>query len=435
MKRRLVWPLVILGVLGAGAAIAVALPSLPDRGTQIPTARVTKGPLKLTVNATGELRAGRSVTLVAPAVGGMLRAVQILPTGTSVKKDEVIVEFDPADQQFALNQAKTEVAEAEQEVAKMKADAAAQAAQDEVALLTARFEVRRAELDATGNEFVGAIDAQKNLLTLEEAKRRLAQLEEDIKSRAATSQASLAVALEKRNKATLAVQRAQSVIDSLQLKAPMDGIIMIKDNRDAAGNMMMWGMALPEYRAGDSVWPGRPIADVIEGGRMELRGKVDENDRANLTEGQHAKIEIDALPDQAFNAKVGAMSAQAKRADWMETSIVGRQFDISFHFDQVDPRMKAGASARVTIDGKEIADALTVPRQAIFRKNGKTHVFVKTGDRFEEREVKVVQRTESRAALEGLAEGTEVAMIDPTVARDPSSNTAASPMLGGGAGK
>jgi HlyD family secretion protein len=435
MKRRLVWPLVILGVVGAGVAMAIAVPRLPDRGTTIPTARVSKGPLKLTVNATGELRAGRSMTLVAPPVGGMLRAVQLIPTGTSVKSGDVVVEFDPADQQFALNQAKTEVAEAEQEIAKMKADAAAQGAQDQVALLTARFDVRRAQLDVTGNEFVGAIDAQKNVLSLEEAKRRLAQLEEDMKSRAQTNDASLAVSMEKRNKATLAVQRAQSVIDSLQLKAPMDGIVMIKENRDAAGNMMMWGMSLPEYRAGDSVWPGRAIADVIEGGRMELRGKVDENDRANLTEGQQARIEIDSLPEQKFSGKVGALSAQAKRADWMETSVIGRQFDISFAFDQVDPRMKAGASARVTIDGKEIPDALTVPRQAVFRKNGKTHVFVKTGDRFDEREVKVVQRTESRAALDGLPEGTEVALIDPTVARQPSTPGATAPVLGAGASK
>jgi HlyD family secretion protein len=435
MKRRLVWPLVILGVVGIGVAIAIAVPRLPDRGTTVPTARVTKGPLKLTVNATGELRAGRSMTLVAPPVGGMLRAVQLIQTGTSVKSGDVVVEFDPADQQFALNQAKTEVAEAEQEIAKMKADAAAQGAQDGVSLLTARFDVRRAQLDVTGNEFVGAIDAQKNVLSLEEAKRRLAQLEEDVKSRARTNEASLAVSMEKRNKATLAVQRAQSVIDSLQLKAPMDGVVMIKENRDAAGNMMMWGMSLPEYRAGDSVWPGRPIADVIEGGRMELRGKVDENDRANLTEGQQARIEIDSLPDQSFRAKVGALSAQAKRADWMDTSVIGRQFDISFAFDQVDPRMKAGASARVTIDGKEIPDALTVPRQAVFRKNGKTHVFVKTGDRFDEREVKVVQRTESRAALDGLPEGTEVALIDPTVARQPSTPGTTAPVLGAGASK
>ena len=213
----------------------------------------------------------------------------------------------------------------------------------------------------------------------------------------------------------------------------MDGIVMLKENRDASGGMMMWGMSLPEYRAGDSVWPGRPIADVIEGGRMELRGKVDENDRANLSEGQAARIEIDSLPDQTFKAKVGALSAQAKRADWMETSIIGRQFDISFTLDQIDPRMKAGSSARVTIDGKEIAGALTVPRQAVFRKNGKTHVFVKTGDRFDQREVQVVQRTESRAALEGLPEGTEVALIDPTIARTPSTGGASGPVLGGGA--
>jgi HlyD family secretion protein len=435
MKRRLLSPLVVLGVIGAGAAIAIALPKFPERTTAVPTARVTKGPLKLTVNATGELRAGRSVTLVAPAVGGMLRAVQLVPTGGSVKAGDVVVEFDPADQQFALNQARTEAAEADQEIAKMKADAAAQGAQDQVALLTARFDVRRAELDVTGNEFVGAIDAQKNLISLEEAKRRLAQLEEDMKSRTATNQASLAVGLEKRNKATLAVQRAQAVIDSLQLKAPIDGIVIIKENRDAVGNMMMWGMALPEYRAGDSVWPGRPIADVIEGGRMELRGKVDENDRANLTEGQTALVEIDAFPGEPFKAKVGALSAQAKRADWMETSVVGRQFDISFQFENIDPRMKAGASARVTIKGKEIPDALTVPRQAVFRKSGKTHVFVKTGDRFEEREVKVVQRTESRAALEGLPEGTEVALIDPTVARTSAENAASGPVLGSGAAK
>lgn len=435
MNRRLLWSGVTVGVIGVGAAITMAVNSLPDRAASVPTAKVTKGPLNLTVNATGELRAGRSMTLVAPPVGGMLRAVVLMPTGTSVKSGDVVVEFDPADQQFALNQARTEVAEAEQEVAKMKADAAAQSAQDEVSLLTARFDVRRAELDTSGNEFVGAIDAQKNLLSLEEAKRRLAQLEEDVKSRATTQEASLAVASEKRNKAMLAVQRAQSVIESLQLKAPIDGIVMLKENRDAAGNMMMWGMALPEYRAGDSVWPGRPMADVIEGGKMELRGKVDENDRANLSEGQVARVSIDSLPDQAFTAKVGALSAQAKRADWMESSIIGRQFDISFAFDNIDARMKAGSSAKVTIEGKEIQDTLTVPRQAVFRKNGKTHVFVKTGDRFEQREVKVVQRTESRAALEGLPEGTEVALIDPTVARTPSTPGAAGPMMGAGAAR
>ena len=93
--------------------------------------------------------------------------------------------------------------------------------------------------------------------------------------------------------------------------------------------------------------------------------------------------------------------------------------------------MKAGASAKVTIEGKVVDDALTVPRQAVFQKNGKTHVFVKTGDRFEPREVKIVNRTESRAAIEGLPDGTEIALVDPTIARTPGSSSA-SPLAAAG---
>ena len=425
---------VLVSIAAVGAAIVAAMPGLPDRGNAIPTARVAKGPLSLIVHAKGELRAGRTTTLLAPAVGGMLRAVRMVPTGTVVKSGEIVVEFDPADHQFALNQARTEVDEASQESVKMKADATAQAAQDQVALLTARFDVRRAELDVAANEFVGAIDAKKNELSLEEARRRLVQLEEDVKSRAATSQASLAVVEEKRNKATLAMQRAQATIDSLQLKAPMDGIVLVKDNRDAMGGMMFWGMPMPEYRPGDSVNPGRPVADVIEGGRMELRAKVDENDRANLAEGQPAMIEVDPIPGRKYKAKVGSLTGQARRADW-EGPTARRQFDLSFSFEEVDPRMKAGSSAKVTIEGKQIPDALTVPRQAIFQKSGKTHVFVKVGERFEQRDVKIVHQSESRAVVEGLAEHMEIALVDPTIVRTAAPGAATSPVLGSGAAR
>jgi HlyD family secretion protein len=430
MKRRLLRALIVLTVLGIGGAIAIAVPRLPDRGTTLPTARLTRGPLSLTVYAKGDLRAGRTQTLVAPAVGGMLRLVRMATTGSMVKKDDVVAEFDPADQQFALEQAKTELAEAEQEIVKTKADAAAQTAQDQVALLTARFAVRRAELDISGNEFVGAIEAQKNLLTLEEAKRALAQLEDDTKSRAATSAATLAVSQEKRNKATLAMQRAQQMIDSLVLRAPLDGVVSVKENRDAMGGMMMWGMAMPEYREGDSVWPGRPVSDVIESGRMEIRAKVDENDRANLTAGQEAIVRIDSLPGQTFKARVGDLAGLANRSDFFDGTSTVRQFDVTFRFDNPDPRMKAGSSVLIKIEGKEIKDALTVPRQAVFQKNGKTYVFAKAGDRFERRDVKILQRTESRTAIEGLAEGTEVALVDPTAPRTKSPSAPAGPVPG-----
>lgn len=433
--RRLVKALVVVAVIGLGAAIAIAVPRLPERTSSIPTARVAKGPLKLTVYSVGELRAGRTMTLVAPSVGGTLRIVTLVPTGVAVKTGDVVMEFDPADQQYALEQAKSELAEADQAILKMKADATVQAAQDEVALLTARFDVRRAELDVTGNEFISPINAQKNLLSQEEAKRRLAQLEEDVKSRSLTSQASLAVGEERRNKALLSMQRAQQVIESLVLKAPIDGVVSLKENRDASGGMFFYGMVLPEYRLGDSVWPGRPIADVIESGRMEVRAKVNENDRGNLTANQPANVYVDTLPGVTFPAKVGALSELANRASFFEAASITRMFDITFQFEQPDSRLKAGSSARVVIEGKEIPDALQIPRQAVFEKSGKTHVFVKLGDRFEQREVKIAERTESRVALSGVAEGTEIALVDPASVTGAKSTATASPMPAAGGAK
>jgi multidrug efflux pump subunit AcrA (membrane-fusion protein) len=412
---RMVWAGAVVVVLAIGATLALAVPALPDRKPDIPTTRVVRGPLRLTAYATGELRAGRTATLVAPPAGGMLRLVKLLPTGTLVKSGEVVFEIDPSDQEFALAQAKSELAEAEQQIVKMKADAAVKAAEDRVALLTARYDVRRGELDTAANDLIGAIDAQKNVLTLQEARSRLAQLEEDVKERSLTDQAALAVVLEQRNKAQLATQRAQSIIDSLVVKAPFAGTVSVKENRDAAGNFGFFGMVLPEYRQGDTTSAGRAIVDVIEAGRMEVRAKINETDRDNLQTGQIAKVQSDALPGETFTAKVGALSGLASKGNWWEVTAV-RQFDVSFTFDNPDPRLRAGSSVRLIIDGREIKDALQVPRQCVFDKAGKTFVYARVGDRYERRDVKVTNSTESRAVVTGVNEGDVVALIDPEIA-------------------
>jgi HlyD family secretion protein len=426
-RKLWLWVAIAAAVAVVGTSFALAVPSLPERRQEVPTTRVVRGPLKLTVYATGELLAGRTATLVAPPAGGTLRIVKLLTTGTAARKDEVVFEIDPADQQFALEQAKSELAEAEQQIVKIKADAAVQAAEDQVALLTARYDVRRGELNTAANDLIGAIEAQKNVLTLEEARRRLAQLEQDVKSRTATNQAALEVVLEQRNKAQLAMERAQRIIDGLVVKAPLDGIVAVKENRDAAGNFFFYGMVLPEFRQGDTTFAGRPIADVIEAGQMEVRAKINETDRDNLQSGQSAVVRSDALPGETFLAKVGALSGLASRGNFFETSAV-RQFDVRFTFDKPDPRLRAGSSVQLVIDGRVIDNALQVPRQAVFEKAGKTFVYVRGGDRFERRDVKVTNATESRAVVNGVNDGDVIALIDPEVAARRSTTSSAAPM-------
>src|SRR5437588_3138245 len=143
----------------------------------IPVATVKVGDLDLKVHTTGELRASHSMMLSAPQVGGgALQITHLLRTGTPVKKGQIVLEFDPSEQQYKLEQSRSELEQAEQEITEAKSDAAVQAAQDKVALLKARFDVRRAELEVNKNELLSSIDAKKNDLALDEAKRALAQL-------------------------------------------------------------------------------------------------------------------------------------------------------------------------------------------------------------------------------------------------------------------
>ena len=414
LRRGVLWAGAIAVAGGITAALASGSSVLPDSRPAVPTAKVIRGPLKLTVYATGELRAGRTVSLVAPPAGGALRILKLAPTGSTVKQGDVVVQFDPSDQQYNLAQARSDLAGAEQEIVKMHADNAVQASQDKLNLLTAQYDVRRAELNAAGNEFVGAIDAKKNELTLDEARQHLAQLGRDAAARVSTSDAALAVLDEKRHKAELAMQRAQSIIDHLDVTSTIDGLVSVKENRDGQ-YFFFSGMVLPEYKEGDTTASGRNIVDVIEAGRMVVRAQVTEVDRGNLQTGQSAVVEIDALPGRTYTARVGPLSTTASQGSFFQATAV-RNFDVVLNLDQPDPMMRAGSSLRVVIDGRDIKDALHVPRQAVFEKAGRNYVFLETGDRFERRDVKVLNATESRAVISGVHEGDVIALVDPDAA-------------------
>jgi multidrug resistance efflux pump len=418
--------------IAAAAIVLVVATSWPAEREDVPTAAVMRGSVKLDVHATGELRAARSVNVTAPPVGGTLRLVRLADTGASVEKGEVVLEFDPAEQEYELEQSRSQLAEAEQEIVKMRADNEAQAAQDQVDLLTARFDVRRAELDtAAGEELVGSIEAHKRQLALEEARRKLAQLEEDVKSRAETSRASLAVVEEKRTKARLATERAQQVIESLTVKAPLDGLVVIRENRDASGGFFFGGMTLPEYHAGDTVFPGRPVLDVFDASELEIRAKVDEQERANVNPGQRAAVSADALPGRTLAAKVASLSGVASRGSFFFDDVNGpaRQFDAVLRFDRGEAALKAGTSVRLVVAGIEISNVLHVPRQALFEKRGKPVVYVRSGGGFEPREVRITHRTENRVVLQGVREGEIVALVNPEEEKKPAAPVAT---MGGG---
>lgn len=430
LVRNVAIVVVVLGVVAVGVNAAVK--QFRPAEKQLPTARVKRGTLEIKVYSTGELRPTNSIGLMAPPVvgGGALQIVKLLKTGTRVNKGDIVIEFDPSEQEYKLEQARSEVAEAEQQIAKSKADAAVSVSTDKVSLLKARFDVRRAELDVSRNELLSTIDAQKNVLALNEAKRRLAQLEQDVKSRVASNAAALAVLEERKTKSLLSMQQAQQAIESMHVKASIGGVVAIKDNMDAMGGFFFSGMVLPEYREGDVVRPGRTVAEVLETADMEIKAKITENDRANVNPGQPVEVRIDAYPGMVLAGKVKSVAGLATGNWWSSDGT--RRFDASFQIEKPDQRLRSGQTAHVTIAGQEIKDALFLPRQVLFDKEGKPVMYVKNGDKFEEREVKVTHRTESQITIEGLKEGDEVALVNPEKAAAGAKAGSAQPSLGGG---
>ena len=397
-SRILIWS--GIGVLlagGIGAVVASSRVPAAATASDVPLTEVKRGDIDLRVHAGGELRASHSIMLSAPSVGGAaLQLTRLVRTGQAVKKGDVVFEFDPSEQHYKLEQNRSELLQAEQEITKAKADAAVLAAVDKVTLLKDRYSVRRAELDVQKDELLSKIDADKNELALTQAKRVLAEEEKDIESHKASGQAATYLAQEKDNKAKLGMDQAQQSLDKMRVIAPMDGLVSIQKNMDALGGFMISGMSIPDFHEGDQVQPGRSVAEVVDPNGLDLTAKIGEQDRANVQVGQPVEVHFDALPDEVFHGTVKSVGGMSVRGIFSNST--NGTFDVSVQLATQDVKFRSGLTAQIVFLGANKQKVLYLPRLAVFVKDGKRIVYVKKGNGYEQREVTIQSQNESRCS-------------------------------------
>ncbi len=328
MKKLILRLVILLVIVGASYAAFRVYQQLPQRQETVATAKVRQSDVVVRSFTRGELRAVRSATLTAPNLFGTVQVTKLAALGAFAREKDLVVEFDDAEVLSRLEEKQLELDQIDEQMKKAQADLSIRDNQDQVELLRARYAVRRADLEVKRNELISAIDAKKNLLTKEEAARRLSQLESDIKSRREQAQAELAVLREKRSKATLELNRERQRLAQVKLLAPMSGLVAVKQNRST---VMMFGMQLPDIREGDQVQPGMPVVDILDLSEMEVIAKVGELDRANLTEGQEVMMRLDAIPDKTFTGKIKSLSGTASAN--MFSSDPAKKFDVLFSID------------------------------------------------------------------------------------------------------
>ena len=377
----------------------------PRADAVIPTTTVRRGDLTLTVSARGSLKGGNSEVLSAPLTsGGDLHMISLRKSGELVHAGDVVVEFDPSDQEYKLQQAEADLAEAKLKVEQAQAQGEAQAEEDTYSLQAAEHQVRIAQYDVRKNPILSVIQARQNDLALKAAEDRLAQIQQDSGSRKAMNQAALEAQQAGVGKAEVEVATAKRNIEALTLRAKREGYVALKQN--TVTNFLAEGMVLPYYQLGDTVRAGMAIAEIPDLTNWEVTASIGELDRGHLAVGQKAEVSVIALPGLTFHARVEDLGGTGG-PPW------DRRFECRMRLEDPAAEMRPGMSVRVAITTDLLHGVLWIPAQALFESGGRNYVFAQSGSGFTPHDVTLVRRSESQVVVEGLKEGQTVALANP----------------------
>lgn len=413
-RRAVNWLLLALVVALAAWGVVrgyAALSSTPQ--AQVPVAQVRRGDVQFAIEASATLSGGHSQVLTAPMVSGDTLSIRSLPpSGTLVKQGDVVVQFDTTAQKYNLTQAEEALAQAQQQVIAAQATAAAQTEDDAYQLSKAQFDVQRAELQVRANPIKAAVDAKKNDLTLAAAQEHLRQLQQDIASRAANNQASVAVQKAAEAKAAADAATARSNIAAMTLRAAQSGYVSVDANTRGGFD----GSAFPLYQTGDVTDPGLAVAEIPDTSTWQLLASINELDRGHLAVGQLASAAFPALPGRSFQARIANL-AGATGPPWK------RQVQVKLNLLQSAPGLKPGMSAQVRIQTETLKNVIYVPSQAVFGGDSAPFVYLQDHGQFVRHPVRLQGRSASQVVLTGVVPGDIIALADP----DKTAAAAASP--------
>jgi len=404
---------VVAGGSVLGALLVFGAFRLANPAPNIPTAVVQRGEFVDYLEMRGEAKASKSVTITAPYEAGDLQILKITPTGTQVKKGDLIVEFDTTNPKQTLEENRSELKSAEAEIEQSRAQSRLKEEQDLTDVMKARFDVESAKLDASKQEILSKIDGEEAQLKLADAQQKLTEAETKLKADKDSDAADLEGKIQKRDQASFKVKQTERVLSVLQLHAPSDGILTLLNNWRASGPFGN-GAA---FKAGDRAWPGAALAELPDMSTLQVTARVDETERGRIQAGQSLTIRIDAIPDRAFTGHIVQISTTAS-TDFSAGWPFPRNFSVQIAIDNPDPRLRPGMQANLRIATERVPNGILLPSQALFHDAGLTVAYVLTRGKFSQRPVDVARRSGDQLLIaKGLEPGERVALQDPTAGR------------------
>ncbi len=403
---------VLLGLTaGGGTAAIVAGFADPGGTTGVPIATVERGPFVRRIVAEGNLEPVEATPVNGPAESDAARKIAwMVPDGTFVRKGDVVVRFDSTEMEKRLEDGRSDRRTAESRIVGTRAQAEGVIENLGRDAAMARMELEIAsQFQSKDTQIFSRHQIIQSEIDRDLAGRRLdhALSTREIRERVTGAELDL-LGIEKR-KAEIAIDQAAEALKGLEVHAPHDGILVYE--RDWRGNTK---------KVGDPVWPNEPIGEIPRLEAMRAKVYVLEADAGGLVAGAPATVTLEAHPDRPVDARIEKVATLAKRRHgWVPV----QYFEVALTLSATDPRiMKPGQRLRAELRLDERPQALTVPRGAVFEREGKRVVYRRNGTRFEPVEVELGPAGPGRVEVErGLEAGDVVALRDPTRPEGPAS--------------
>src|SRR6202051_5175333 len=352
-RRRIIWVVAILVVLGAGGygVMAALRPSHEIDPSKLAT--VERGDLARVVVATGKIQPLSKAEIKSKA-SGIVKKIYV-DYGDRVKTGQILAELDKVQLEAAQRAAKANLQAAEAAhhssmaaLERNKVDAEG----PDVPFL--KLTTERADHEYTEGVVSKSVveDAEKNY--------RMAL------NKQASAQAALAVAHADIAKAEAQVAQSRAALDNAEedlrnstIVSPIDGLVLLRDVNvgGAVSSSLILGSQAP------TTMTQGVVSEVY------VQGKVDEADICKVYLNQPARIVVESFKDKKFAGKVTKISPLGKEKDNVTT------FEVRVSIQNSTGEMKSNMSANAEILLEEKKNILMIPEAAlIYDKDRKAQV-------------------------------------------------------------
>jgi HlyD family secretion protein len=301
---------------------------------------VISQPVKREVRVTGTVQAVHSFKVLVPVMTGQfnnMTLTRLIPNGIHVKAGDLIATFDATPQIDAARDAQGKFDDLGHQVEQKKAQNAADTAKRTADLSQAEADFAKAQLELQKGPILSEIDRLKAEVKVQSARASVESLKKSHAFQEKAAAAALRILELQRDRQKVAMERAQTNIQKLEIHAPLAGMV--------AHETIWRGNTAGKPQEGDQLYRNQPLVSIFDPSEMMVRCAVGEPDGAALVPGLRATVYLDAYPDLALPAHFEFASPVASSG--FATQI--KSFAAVFRIDKTDSHLLPDLSAAVVI--------------------------------------------------------------------------------------